>query len=127
MDTDRKEVAMGNLKNWEARMMTSDQIKKHELSSTWKERHAKGVPVKMKWSDIDQFINKLPVVDRHALYGMSGSYLKSGYPHATQMADGLKATFCNFRYKPEWMAEQSRKNCHGFASEHPQAQCTGSL
>jgi len=93
-----------------------------ERSMTWKERHAKGVVVTM---DAYQFYNRL----RELPEGDATEYacLDKGYPTSGQSGDGAKITFCNFRYKPEWIAKQSRKNCHGFASEQPKAQCTGSL
>jgi hypothetical protein len=70
----------------------------------WKERHAKGVPVKMRWTDLDKFLAKIAGRERYALYGISGNDLnKGGDPYAVVMAEGLRASFCNFRYKQSWL------------------------
>jgi hypothetical protein len=93
---------MGNLKNWEARMMTADQIKKHELSRTWKDRHAKGVPVKMSILEWREFLKSAKRIEHHR----PGHSLDSVVTvHISDWNDesGPEAIFCNFRYKPEWL------------------------
>lgn len=92
----RKEVRMGNL---------ADVIEASMRSRTWKERHAKGVPVKMT---IEEFYAS-------TMTGYSYPcvrYFNDGYPDA-RMLDNLQnsyARFCNFRYKPEWL-EKNKSIC----------------
>jgi len=83
---------------------------KSYLSRTWKERHAKGTPVaftSLQW----QFYRRPDKwhIDHHP-------YLKwkVGDDRGTPIigvydSNVRRATFCNFRYKPEWIAKHKKQ------------------
>lgn len=90
-----------SLKEWEA-------MRKIHADS-WKERHAKGVPVKMTDKQLRE--SKPAEEDIQHVYGKEGDYPgvqcwdlnePDYWPH-------LFATFCNFRYKPEWLEKKKRE------------------
>lgn len=82
-----------------------------ESSRTWKERHAKGVPVKLnarqaiEWnnlSHVDGPVNYFYTWDRLTDEPVIWITDDHDYPGPT----GPDATFCNFRYKPEWLEKK---------------------
>lgn len=99
--------------NFKSLLSEGEQVWKLLHCLSWKDRHAKGVPVKMYWDDLDHFLNRLQNGDRFlSLYGMSGYELwkGGGNPYAKQRVDGIQVSFCNFRYKPEWMEKKGGSN-----------------
>lgn len=88
------------------------QAYQKEMSRTWKERHAKGVPVKIlsqedhdswyqldtdKWYEGDHIVQlDNPVV---RIYN---------FPMSAGLWDRV-ASFRNFRYKPEWLEKKKRE------------------
>lgn len=78
-------------------------------SRTWKERHAKGVPVKKKnlddvcaWYNLDAFEGD------HQFDSDENPI--SAVCHIHKAVWRVGATFCNFRYKPEWLEKKAGKN-----------------
>jgi hypothetical protein len=87
-------------------------------SDTWKERHAKGTPVKMtfgEWSTCVDNTDMIQNIDR---------YFNNGNPIANcvsfKQGSDKVAAFCNFRYKPDWLSRPDKHcakgNCIGDGS-----------
>lgn len=76
---------------------------------TWKERHAKGVPVVMNTKEWRECLLKLPEGDltEFCQLDISGVKYYRGAPSVTFMDKGIRATFCNFRYKQEWLDKKN--------------------
>lgn len=74
---------------------------------TWKERHAKGVPVKMTTSDFFTCMRSSARIS-----GLDRNIDSAGNPLVVcvDWQYSRIATFCNFRYKPEWL-ERPDKHC----------------
>lgn len=93
---------------------------------TWKERHAKGVPVKMTREEVDKCSK--PAKDGYFYCWSPSDQMPQVWVYSSDhddapMQTGPDARFCNFRYKPEWLAAKSRKHCKGFVSDHPKTNC----
>lgn len=89
---------------WEWKMAT--QSRKAAGDPTWKERHAKGVPVKItseeghkKWYALDPERN-----------WQEGDHVVRKDNPVVEIGWPVIATFCNFRYKPEWLEKRSVGN-----------------
>lgn len=76
-------------------------------SRTWKERHAKGVPVKMTYEEWAKCLDSRS----KRISGHNGVYREGirvqCYPPGGDTKDYF-ATFCNFRYKPEWLEKKGK-------------------
>ena len=85
---------------------------KIKLRETWKERHAKGVPVVMNTKEWRECLLKMPEGDltEFCQLDISGVKYYRGAPSVTFMDKGIRATFCNFRYKPEWIEKKGGCN-----------------
>lgn len=80
---------------------------------TWKERHAKGVPVKMDQSEwMDECGKVMPSVsDILPWYGYHRHPIEGSITITTDYLSGKVAgSFCNFRYKPEWLEKKGQTN-----------------
>jgi hypothetical protein len=77
------------------------------LSRTWKERHAKGVPVNMTFEDMEEQCHDA----ENAMYGLTASGVeeafKVGKPYVI-MVDNYTdvASIRNFRYKQSWLEKK---------------------
>lgn len=88
----------------------------HEFASwgdvTWKERHAKGVPVKMDQSEWMEECGKVmpSVSDILPWYGYHRHPIEGSITITTDYLSGKVAgSFCNFRYKPEWLEKHKKQ------------------
>lgn len=107
-----KQIPWSSLDNWLA--LRQYQLIKEEASATWKERHAKGLPVEMTFDQWYDCVDTLPS-DFHPkngfYYGLRGlkdaiSGPQIPYISIKDRSIGTYARFCNFRYKPEWLAKK---------------------
>jgi hypothetical protein len=88
---------------------------KEDLSRTWKERHAKGVPVKLYMTDVDEDkrmawydldtetddnMHMIDGDDNICVYALTGK----------DTDERIIATFCNFRYKQSWLDKKGGDN-----------------
>lgn len=104
------QVITPELETW-----AKDAIYKTVLSQTWKERHAKGVPVKMtfdEWSAACEMVGPTPK-DGYQ-HGSTGNGIPRVRVFDRAVGSGLgprhMATFCNFRYRPEWLEKKGGKH-----------------
>lgn len=89
---------MGNL---------ADVIEASMRSRTWKERHAKGVPVKLSLDTQEEYNKRMQWYD---LDGENDSHLIDDVsPYVVVFASPFykkSGSFRNFRYKPEWLEKK---------------------
>ena len=92
----------------------AQEARKAELSRTWKERHAKGVPVKMtleEWKECVRINYRASGFD----VARPSLSVESSYPivicsNFYDEDDESSAYFCNFRYKQTWIDKKGGNN-----------------
>lgn len=85
---------------------------REHISATWKERHAKGVPVKVYMTE--SYENKRMYwydLDSENDYNLHLINFDDD-PHVLGLNEDGDAVvnFCNFRYKPEWLEKKGKTN-----------------
>lgn len=80
-------------------------VYQEQQSRTWKERHAKGVPVKMDWIRFAKCCSETQAVN-----GVVRGLQFGEDPIASSVSVGV---FCNFRYKQSWLDNKGGE--HGVA------------
>ena len=88
---------------------TIDQVAKRIYGDrTWKERHAKGVPVIMKLEEWEKCADLPgPTVQEGYYHYLQDFGIGGGHPEVRVLTENPNsfhiATFCNFRYKQSWL------------------------